>query len=131
MVAPQQLSMREAALAAHDAGLCVVPPREDGSKAPISRWKEYQAERPLRPQVESWYGSRTGLGIECGEVSGGLELFEFDDAETYRHYKEIAKATGLGDLAARGGVPGALRLGRRWVISRKALDARLEGKASD
>mgnify|MGYP000294762365 FL=1 len=33
--------------------------------------------------------------------------------------------------AARGGLPGALRLGRRWVISRKALDAWLEGKAGD
>ena len=42
--------------------------------------------------------------------------------------EEAAALLGIGrqtayDLAARGGLPGALRLGRRWVISRKALDA--------
>ena len=50
--------------------------------------------------------------------------------------EEAAALLGIGrqtayDLAARGGLPGALRLGRRWVISRKALDAWLEGKAGD
>ena len=48
--------------------------------------------------------------------------------------EEAAALLGIGrqtayDLAARGGLPGALRLGRRWVISRKVLDAWLEGKA--
>jgi hypothetical protein len=31
-----------AALAAHDAGLCVLPPKEDGTKAPdASSWTRY------------------------------------------------------------------------------------------
>ena len=47
-----------------------------------------------------------------------------------------AKFLGIGrqtayDLAAQGKFPGALKLGRRWVVSRKALDAWLEGRAGD
>lgn len=50
--------------------------------------------------------------------------------------EEAARLLGVGrqtayDLANRGELPGALRLGRRWVISRKALEAWLEGKAGE
>ena len=49
---------------------------------------------------------------------------------------EAAEMLGIGrqtayNLATQGELPGALRLGRRWVVSRKALDAWLEGKAGD
>ena len=48
--------------------------------------------------------------------------------------EEAAKYLGIGrqtayDLAARGELPGALLLGGRWVVSRKALEAWLEGRA--
>ena len=42
----------------------------------------------------------------------------------------VSRQTGY-DLANRGELPGALRLGRRWVVSRKVLEAWLEGKAGD
>ena len=50
--------------------------------------------------------------------------------------EESAGVLGIGrqtayDLAARGELPGVLRLGRRWVVSRKALEAWLEGKPRD
>jgi excisionase family DNA binding protein len=46
---------------------------------------------------------------------------------------EAAKRLGIArqtayDLAARGELPGVLRLGRRILISRKQLEAFLEGK---
>ncbi len=48
--------------------------------------------------------------------------------------EEAARYLGIGrqtayDLAARGELPGALRLGGRWVVSRKALEEWLEGRA--
>jgi len=47
--------------------------------------------------------------------------------------EEAARLLGIGrqtayDLANQGKLPGALRLGRRIVVSRKQLDAFLEGK---
>src|SRR4051812_19367734 len=70
----------EAAHAALAAGLCAVPPRQDGSKAPLGSWKNFQAKRPSVEQIDAWYcdGSRTGVGLVCGAISGGLELFELE-----------------------------------------------------
>ena len=49
--------------------------------------------------------------------------------------EESARILGIGrqtayELAVQGKLPGALRLGRRWVVSRKILEAWLEGNAS-
>ncbi len=71
---------------------------ENGSKAPIAAWAQYQQQRPDEAQVTAWYGPRTGVGLICGAVSGNLELFEFDDIETYREYKECANSAGIGAL---------------------------------
>ena len=50
--------------------------------------------------------------------------------------EEAGKYLGIGgktayDVAERGELPGALRLGGRWVVNRKALEAWLEGRNSD
>jgi putative DNA primase/helicase len=94
-------SIREVALAAWDTGLCLVPPRQDGSKAPIGEWRKYQRERPTRKQIESWYGPNTGLGLVCGEISGNLECLEFDDPTVYRSFLELAQTTKLDHLLDR------------------------------
>lgn len=97
----------EAVRQAHSAGLCVLPPREDGTKRPWSpsdSWKEYQHRRPTQEELDEWYApaKRHGLGIVPGAISGGVEWIEFDaSGEVYHPYKEAAKALGLGDLVAR------------------------------
>ena len=92
-----------AAKAAFDAGLCVIPPREDGSKAPISEWKNYQTKRPDATQLSAWYGTnrKHGIGVITGAVSHGLECFEFDDADAYVEFKEAAGPAGLDGLVRR------------------------------
>jgi hypothetical protein len=95
-------TVRIAAFSAHKAGLSVVPPKEDGSKAPIAEWKQYQIERPNEIVLNRWYGNgRTGMGIVCGAVSGNLETTEFDDLPTYQEYKRLAITSGLGELVER------------------------------
>ena len=94
--------VRRQAFVAHKAGLCVVPPKEDGSKAPLGEWKEYQSQRPSESALDQWYSNgRTGLGVVCGAVSGNLETLDFDDRDTYLGFKELAKASGLGELVER------------------------------
>jgi putative DNA primase/helicase len=95
----------EAARAAYGAGLCVVPPKQDGSKMPIEEWADYQIERPSVDQMRRWYaeGHYTGIGFVCGAVSGNLELFEFDERVTYDDFKDAASEIdgGLRELIAR------------------------------
>jgi hypothetical protein len=101
------------ALQAVDLGLSVLPPRQDGSKAPIAdvevvddqgevhyTWAPYQTTPAAREHVLGWYrgGNRTGLGLVCGVKN--LEGFEFDCQKTYQEFKRAAGELGLAELVA-------------------------------
>lgn len=72
------------ALAWWDAGMSVIPVRADGTKRPMGAWTEYQHQRADRATVEKWYRTAPewGVGLICGEVSGGLEMFELEGRAT-------------------------------------------------
>ena len=59
---PVQLAAREA----HAAGLCVWPPRENGSKRPVGAWKIAQTTRSTEVQIASWYRQPHRLGFDDG-----------------------------------------------------------------
>lgn len=99
MAAEPEPSMLDAALAAWDAGLCVVRASTDGTKKPFGRWKQYQTERPDRATVEQWFKSgHQGVGVICGAVSGDLEMFELEGrfmAEYADAWMDAIRAAGL------------------------------------
>ena len=52
------------ALAYLDAGLCPIPIKADGSKAPdIATWKHYQSGRPTDADLREWFGATSPRGI--------------------------------------------------------------------
>ena len=76
---PPTTSVLQAALDAWDAGLCVVPVRNDGTKRPVGSWQRWQTTRPSRDRVAQWFkDGHPGVGIICGAVSGNLEMLEFE-----------------------------------------------------
>lgn len=94
MMAGPHPDMLAAALAAWDAGLCVVRARADGTKRPDGDWKRWQAERPSREQVAEWFrDGHPAMGAICGAVSGDLEMLELEG----RFVAEI----GTADFARR------------------------------
>lgn len=89
-------------------GLCVVPPREDGTKAPDApSWKTFQTRLPTSNELNDWYAHRErhGVGLVCGKISGGLELFEFEAAAVeqglHTQWAEIMRNIGEHELANR------------------------------
>ncbi len=69
------------ALAYLRGGVSVLPIRRDGTKGPaLAEWKVYQACRPNEEEAESWWSSKKppGFAAVCGQVSGGLEVLDFD-----------------------------------------------------
>jgi hypothetical protein len=109
----------EAALAAYDAGLCVVPPKEDGTKAPdTNSWKQYQHRPSTRAEIATWYANgRSGVGYITGAVSGRLEVLDFDAVESYEAFTALAEAAGLTSLVERieaGYLEATPSGGRHW-----------------
>lgn len=72
------MTPRDAALGYLAAGLSVVPIRAR-EKRPLLPWREYQARRPTRAELISWWKRwpDAGVGIVCGTVSG-LAVLDFD-----------------------------------------------------
>src|SRR5215212_4472814 len=88
------------ALCAHAAGLCVLPPSQDGLKRPgVGDWNRFQNKRPIEKVIHRWYSNpeRTGIGLVCGDVSGGLELFEFEDADSFAAFARLLEDHDSGD----------------------------------
>lgn len=100
-------AMLEAALAAHAAGLCVLPPKQDGTKAPdVGSWTRYQRQRPTDEDVLGWYANgRTGVGVLCGAVSGGIEMLELEGTAVAegldRRFREACRDLGVEDALDR------------------------------
>jgi len=106
---------------AHHAGLCIIPPAQDGTKKPLPpgrdpRWRQYQTQRPDLAVLQSWYDPRnglTGLGVVTGRASGNLEAMDFDTRSGWEAYREMAEQCGVlqlldqiwagyGELSPRG-----------------------------
>ncbi len=117
----------DTALAAHAAGLCVLPPRQDGTKAPRAdngEWNQFESTRSTEAEIRLWYsGGLTGIGYVCGAVSGGLEALDFDDQDIYKQYKELVREAGLGDIADRieEGYSEASPRGIHWLYRCSAI----------
>ncbi|MDX2839493.1 bifunctional DNA primase/polymerase [Streptomyces ipomoeae] len=101
----QTPDLRASAREMDDAGLCVLPVKPDGSKAPdVRSWTPYKVHRSTPDEHDQWFGDgrRTGIGIVTGNVSGNVELIEFEgraiEEGLLDEVTEIAENSGLGDL---------------------------------
>jgi len=75
-VATQLAAAAEAYLA---AGLCVLPARRAEKRPAVGRWKRYQDRLPTPAEVNAWFANDPdALCVLCGEVSGHLEMIDFD-----------------------------------------------------
>ena len=106
MVTPANPTIPDEVRRAYDAGLCPIPPRSDGSKAPaVPEWKSFQAQRPSLAEVLQLFGTSTGIGVICGAVSGGLEMLEIEGRAVregiFDEFRDRADEWGLGHLLAR------------------------------
>lgn len=99
-------TLRDAARELHDAGLCVIPIRADGEKAPSLKWTPYKVNRSTPEEHDRWFrpGRDAGIAVVYGSVSGAVELLEFEGLAIREglldEVTEIMQASGLGDIWA-------------------------------
>lgn len=103
MTDAQTPDMRAPAREYDDAGLCVLPIKADGTKAPAVRsWTPYKVNRSTPAEHDSWFppGTAAGIAVVYGAVSGGVEMIEFEGTAVKEglldDVTEIMSASGLG-----------------------------------
>jgi len=81
------------------AGLCVLPARRD-QKRPTISWKPYQKRLPTENEVQAWFSNApSALCVLAGEVSGHLELIDFDlGGERFDPWRDKVRAAAPGLL---------------------------------
>jgi P4 family phage/plasmid primase-like protien len=85
------------------AGLSVgpIPPN---AKYPIAQgWKTYQSRLPTPDELAAWFDGRSAMGlcIFCGQVSGGVEVLDFDELDTYHAFAQLVQELGYDSLLQR------------------------------
>lgn len=103
MTSTTATSLRAAAREYHDAGLCIIPIKADGTKAPaLGSWTPYKSTRSTPAEHEKWFapGRPAGTAVVYGNVSGNVEMFEFEGHAVSEGVLEavtdIMEASGLG-----------------------------------
>lgn len=91
----------QAAIAYVAAGLSVVPVRADGSKAPTVSWKAYEKRRAIEFELHKWFAidQPIGLAIIGGDISGNLEIIDFDDPSLIDPWVKAVEAVRAGLVA--------------------------------
>ncbi len=127
-------AVHKAAREANEAGLCIIPPAEDGTKRPLPNargtWDAFKTVRPTGKDLEEWYPGRSGIGVVTGPVSGRRECWDFDDRATYEAFVTAARQCALGVVIDRieagycDDTPGD---GVRWLVRYPAEVERAPG----
>lgn len=88
-------NIKQAAVDMLDAGLSVVPVRKN--KKAIGAWTPLQTEPLSLNEVPERFNNAWGVGLICGEVSGGVECIDFDahDKNIVDIYRQFTTQEGI------------------------------------
>jgi hypothetical protein len=74
------MSIADNAQQYHAVGLSVLPARRLEKRPAIPSWKEFQKHLPTANHVAAWFANaHDALCVICGQVSGNLEVLDFDN----------------------------------------------------
>jgi hypothetical protein len=84
---PQEI--RDEALRYAEGGLSVIPIGAD--KTPVIKWGAHQEVRATAGTIARWFADKFLLGIAvlCGVISGGVEVFDFDDPAALPKWRDL------------------------------------------
>lgn len=80
------------------AGVSTVPIRADGSKAPTTAWVDYRHRLPTADELRAQHGNGCGVAVIGGQISGNLEVIDFDAPALVAPWKEMVEGQAPGLL---------------------------------
>ena len=82
-------NLREA-LRLADMNVCTIPLKPRSKTPALRSWARWQYDRPTDDQLRQWFSDPDiGLGVVCGEVSGGLVVRDFDQQAAYDNWASV------------------------------------------
>ena len=70
--------------------VCTIPLKPRSKTPALRSWARWQFDRPTDDQLRQWFSDPDiGLGVVCGEVSGGLLVRDFDRQESYDNWANL------------------------------------------
>jgi hypothetical protein len=67
-------------------GFSIIP-LDYKTKKPSIDWKEFQKRKPTEEELKKWFnGTKTNIGVVCGEVSGNLLCVDFEKPELVNEF---------------------------------------------
>jgi len=140
------LNLLDEATRLHAAGLCVLPAFAKTKVPAVESWKRYQRVRPAESELEKLMRRASALCVICGEVSGHVELLDFDvESEQFEAWANLIRDRSPGLLerlylerSQSGGmhavyrcvepVEGAVKLSGRIVACESNAEVVIAGK---
>lgn len=128
------------------SGLCVLPAILAEKRPALAGWKQYQRRLPTEQQVRTWFTDASALCVLAGEVSGHLEMIDFDlEGELFDRWRELVSTEAPGlvgrvviERSQSGGrhvvyrckspVPGNRKLAQRTMVVASAEPVVICGK---
>ena len=77
-----------------ESGLSVIPVHPVYKTPRIESWTAFQKDKPTEEQVRKWFGNGHDYSpaIITGQISGGLEILDFDDnARQYQLWRDLVQ----------------------------------------
>src|SRR5262245_52102921 len=79
------------------SGLCVLPAILNEKRPALAAWKQYQSRLPTEAQVRTWFADASPVCVLAGQVSGHLEMVDFDHGgELYERWRELVDTEAPG-----------------------------------
>lgn len=84
-------------------GRSVIPLGVDHKRPTIQSWAEYSTRRMTETEVRQFFRDNSQVGLVCGEISGTLEVIDFDtlglgSAPHYKQWIELLREYGYDKL---------------------------------
>jgi P4 family phage/plasmid primase-like protien len=107
---PDAVPVYGAARRWHAMGVSTIPVKDDGSKEPLVRWKQYQGVLPPEDELWRWHhGGDSSIAALTGERASDdglrLEMFEFEGRSVsegiFDAFLDAIKEAGLGEVWQR------------------------------
>ena len=73
------MNLYQAAQSYSAAGLCVLPAARSQKRPIVGRWSTFRKRLPISEELSAWFANGPdAVCILCGQVSGNLEVIDFD-----------------------------------------------------